>query len=257
MEPESPRRAVLRKQGDISSAGDRETEIKEPETVFRIFVADRDVMSSNLLATTLTRDSYCQATAIASNDLLQQLELLSADMVVLGAEATNGLPNEFDLVQAVKRAHPEIPIVLLLSQSTRESIMAAFRSGAKGVLSRQEPVAGLLDCVERVRKGYIWAGSNETTMLLDAVRSFPFPSLSQSNSSLPLTYRERQVVKFAARGKSNKVIAIELALSEHTVKNYLYRAFEKLGVSNRVELLFYLSTRGNGAVSSGLDEGEN
>jgi DNA-binding NarL/FixJ family response regulator len=63
-----------------------------------------------------------------------------------------------------------------------------------------------------------------------------------------LSLRELQVVKGAARGKTNKVIASDLGLSEHTVKNYLFRAFEKLGVSNRVELLFYLTLRGHGAV---------
>jgi DNA-binding NarL/FixJ family response regulator len=63
--------------------------------------------------------------------------------------------------------------------------------------------------------------------------------------SSPLTVRELQVVKCAARGKTNKVIAGELGLSEHTVKNYLFHAFEKLGVSNRVELLFYLTLRGH------------
>ena len=60
-----------------------------------------------------------------------------------------------------------------------------------------------------------------------------------------LTARELQVVQYAARGKTNKAIASELYLSEHTVKNYMFRAFEKLHVSNRVELLFYLATRGH------------
>jgi two-component system nitrate/nitrite response regulator NarL len=53
------------------------------------------------------------------------------------------------------------------------------------------------------------------------------------------------VVQCAATGKTNKVIAAELGLSEHTVKNYLFRSFEKIGVSNRVELLFYLTLRGH------------
>ena len=66
-----------------------------------------------------------------------------------------------------------------------------------------------------------------------------------AGESSPLTLRELEVVKCAARGKTNKVIASELSLSEHTVKNYLFRAFEKLGVSNRVELLFYLTSRGH------------
>ena len=60
-----------------------------------------------------------------------------------------------------------------------------------------------------------------------------------------LTARELQVVQYAARGKTNKAIASELYLSEHTVKNYMFRAFEKLHVSNRVELLFYLAARGH------------
>jgi DNA-binding NarL/FixJ family response regulator len=52
-------------------------------------------------------------------------------------------------------------------------------------------------------------------------------------------------VQCAATGQTNKAIASELGLSEHTVKNYLFRAFEKLGVSSRVELLFYLTVRGH------------
>jgi two-component system nitrate/nitrite response regulator NarL len=52
-------------------------------------------------------------------------------------------------------------------------------------------------------------------------------------------------VQCAATGQTNKAIASELGLSEHTVKNYLFRAFEKLGVSSRVELLFYLTSRGH------------
>jgi len=123
--------------------------------------------------------------------------------------------------------------------------MNAFRGGASGVFSREDPMNSFLDCVVQVRKGHIWAGAQATTFLLEAIRSSPFTSLSQTSKSLPLTYRERQVVQYAVRGKPNKTIASDLGLSEHTVKNYLYRAFEKLGVSNRVELLFYLSTRGH------------
>jgi DNA-binding NarL/FixJ family response regulator len=124
-------------------------------------------------------------------------------------------------------------------------VVNAFRSGARGVFSRQQPVADFLDCVEHVRKGFIWAGAQETTLLLEAFGSVPSPDMAVAGETLPLTFRELQVVKCAARGKTNKVIASELGLSEHTVKNYLFRAFEKLGVSNRVELLFYLTLRGH------------
>jgi two-component system, NarL family, nitrate/nitrite response regulator NarL len=244
MESRSLSGAALRKTRTANRVEGSGPAKRESEANFRIFVADRDMMSSHLLANALSRDKQCRASAISSADLLRFLDVKGADLVVLGAETNKKQGNEFDLAQAVKRAYPELPIVLLLNQSTRESVMSAFRSGARGVFSREEPMNSFLDCVEQVRKGYIWAGAKETTFLLDAIRSAPFTSLSSASKSLPLTYREGQVVQYAARGKPNRVIALELGLSEHTVKNYLYRAFEKLGVSNRVELLFYLSTRG-------------
>jgi two-component system nitrate/nitrite response regulator NarL len=165
--------------------------------------------------------------------------------VVIGADLNDDAKSGFELALTVRRAHPAVPIVILLNQSTVDSVIHAFRSGAHGVVSRQQPVADFIDCIEHVRKGFIWAGAQETTFLLDAIRSIPSPNMSMADDSSPLTVRELQVVKCAARGKTNKVIASELGLSEHTVKNYLFKAFEKLGVSNRVELLFYLTLRGH------------
>jgi DNA-binding NarL/FixJ family response regulator len=101
------------------------------------------------------------------------------------------------------------------------------------------------DCVEHVRDGFIWAGPEETTFLLEALKSVPSASTLANCDSLKLSARELEVVRAAATGKSNKAIASELSLSEQTVKNYLFRAFEKLGVSSRVELLFYLTVRGH------------
>jgi DNA-binding NarL/FixJ family response regulator len=118
-------------------------------------------------------------------------------------------------------------------------------------------VAEFLDCVEHVRKGFIWAGALETTLLLDAIKCIPSPDIAMASASSPLTERELDVVRHAAIGKTNKVIAAELKLSEHTVKNYLFRAFEKIGVSNRVELLFYLTLKGHSLGPATTDEAES
>jgi DNA-binding NarL/FixJ family response regulator len=113
-----------------------------------------------------------------------------------------------------------------------------------------------LSCVEHVTKGFIWAGKQETNALLEAFRSIPAPKVLTPRNSPALTVRELQVVKCAARGKTNKSIAVELGLSEHTVKNYLFRAFEKLGVSSRVELLFYLTVGGRKLTVTNPDDPE-
>jgi DNA-binding NarL/FixJ family response regulator len=213
-------------------------------------------MSSDLLATRLTRDGGIQASSVQSGDLLDRLADGIAQMVVIGADINHNTRTGFDLAHTVRRAYPSVPIVILLNHSTYDAVINAFRSGARGIFSRKQPVIELLDCVEHVRKGFIWAGARETAYLLDAFSSIPSPDMALVSDDSPLTLRELQVVKCAARGKTNKVIACELGLSEHTVKNYLFRAFEKLGVSNRVELLFCLTQRGHAFGSMNADEPE-
>jgi two-component system, NarL family, nitrate/nitrite response regulator NarL len=225
----------------------------------RVLIVDRDSMTSDLLATALTREKQFQAKGVRSTDLLNVMSIGKTHVVVIGADQSHQTECGFELAQAVRELYPSVSIVILLDQSTSESVINAFRSGARGVISRQQPVSEFLDCVERVRQGYIWAGRRETTLLLDAFISAPVPNIWLNNESLPLTERELQVVKCAAKGQTNKMIASELFLSEHTVKNYLFRAFEKLGVSNRIELLFHLTQMQCAASSSAKlgDESES
>jgi DNA-binding NarL/FixJ family response regulator len=211
----------------------------------KVLIADRDSMSSDLLAGALARDSRCEATAIQSSKLMATLATGDFDVVVIAADQDVAAGSVFDLACTVGRAYRKIGIVMLLNQHSDEQVINAFRSGVRGVFSRQQPIAEFIQCVEHVRKGFIWAGRQEANVLLEAFKSIPAPNVLSHEGSTGLTVRELQVVKCAARGKTNKSIAAELALSEHTVKNYLFRAFEKLGVSSRVELLFYLTVSGH------------
>jgi DNA-binding NarL/FixJ family response regulator len=212
---------------------------------FRALIVDRDSMSSEVLAKVLVSHCRCEAVAISSEHLLPALSAGNVDLVVVGADLDGESGRGFDLAYKVGCAHPDTGIVILLNHSTRESVIHAFRSGARGVFSRQQPTSEFLDCVEDVRRGFIWAGREETNSLLKALRNIPAPNLVTTNDSPTLTARELEVVRCAAEGKTNKVIARDLGVSEHTVKNHLFRAFDKLGVSSRVELLFYLTLRGH------------
>jgi two-component system, NarL family, nitrate/nitrite response regulator NarL len=211
-------------------------------------------MSSDLLANALVRDCGCEAIATKADELSNALSSSDVDLVVIGAEVASNSGDGLELAEAVSRSHPEIYIVVLLNQPSHESVIQAFRSGARGVFSRQQPMAEFLDCVEHVRRGFIWAGKEETDSLLKALRSIPAPNPFTAGGSPTLTARELEVVQYAAKGKTNKIIASELGLSEHTVKNYLFRAFEKLGVSSRVELLFYLTLKGHTFSPSAVED---
>lgn len=214
------------------------------EPVHRVLIIERDSMSSDLLANTLARNRQLSVSCTQPQDLLRQLTTAQIDLAVISADLTHNLKNGFELASTVAQSYPATQIVILLARSSRETVISAFRSGARGVFSREQPATDFLDCVEHVRKGFIWAGGQEADYVLEAFRCMPAPDVNHGNGEPPLTERELQVVQHAAMGKTNKMIAGELRLSEHTVKNYLFRAFEKLGVSNRVELLFQLTLKG-------------
>jgi DNA-binding NarL/FixJ family response regulator len=214
------------------------------EQRFTAVVVDRDSMGSGLLADVLCRELNCDAIGVPSAELWRRIGSGKTDVVVISADLNFKPGTGFSLATSVSTAYPDLPIVILLEQPTQEATLDAFRTGARGVFNRQMSKSDFVDCVEHVRKGFIWAGGEETKFLLEALKSFPSSS-GLRNGALPsLTEREMQVVRAAAKGNTNKAIAAELSLSEHTVKNYLFRAFEKLGVSSRVELLFYLTVRG-------------
>jgi DNA-binding NarL/FixJ family response regulator len=213
-------------------------------------------MSSDLLANALLRNGRCEAAAVTPDHLLHALSAREIDLVVIGADFNSQSGSAFDLAKSVCFAHPDTAVVILLNHATQESVLGAFRSGARGVFSRQQPMSEFLDCVEHVRRGFIWAGKEETDLLVEAFKSIRAPSLATATDSPALTARELEVVQYAAKGKTNKVIAAEMGLSEHTVKNYLFRVFEKLGVSSRVELLFHLTIRGHTFGATVSDEAD-
>jgi DNA-binding CsgD family transcriptional regulator len=125
-------------------------------------------------------------------------------------------------------------------------VIAAFRCGAAGVFCRNESLSELAGCIDRVSRGEIWANKNHSEFLLESLRATPSCEGIEAGKIEQLSPRELQVAERAAQGESNKQIADRLELSEHTVKNYLFHVFEKLGVSNRFELLFLLFKECNG-----------
>lgn len=202
-------------------------------------------MSADLLASALEREGSYHALAARSTDLLSLLASRPVDIAVISADREGDLGKAFGLILAVSQAHPKVLTVVILDRPTRGAVIEAFRCGARGVVSREQPISMFLRCIKQVGQGYISAGGREAEFLLDGIRSIPASNVMTTDGANPLTDRELQVVQHAAMGKTNKVIASELHLSEHTVKNYLFRAFEKLGISSRVELLFYLTMRGH------------
>ena len=198
-------------------------------------------MGSQLLAESLGRDDRFEVAGIAAvADLLSVAGPCKADVAIISADSDIDTKKGLQVARALKARRPEIRLVVLLEVSARETVIASFRCGATGVFCRTEPLSDLVSCIERVSRGEIWASRKHSEFLLEALRSAPSCEGIEAGKIDLLTHRELQVAECAAQGQSNKQIADRLGLSEHTIKNYLFRIFEKLGVSNRFELLFLL-----------------
>ena len=212
-----------------------------PTQAIRVLLADRNRMSNHLLAESLGRDPRFEIVALAApSDILSMVATLRPDVAVISADFEGAAKKGLQVARSLNGRDPSIRVVILLEVSTPESVIGAFRCGAFSVFCRTESPSELSGCIERVSQGEIWTSQAHSGFLLEALRSTPSCEGIETGKIDQLSPREFQVAEHAAQGESNKQIADQLGLSEHTVKNYLLHVFEKLGVSNRTELLFLL-----------------
>jgi two-component system, NarL family, nitrate/nitrite response regulator NarL len=175
----------------------------------------------------------------------------SPDVVLLSSILEDSSTHGSQVARRLRAVCPQIRIVMLLDASEQEAVVEAFRAGARGVFCRTEPLNNLAKCICTAHAGQVWANSRELGYLLEALaEAMPIRWGETKDFSL-LSKREQDVVRCVADGLSNREIARQLKLTEHTVKNYLFRVFNKLGVSSRVELVLYAFRLVQSSPSSG------
>jgi DNA-binding NarL/FixJ family response regulator len=216
--------------------------------VIGVLIADSNRMQAQLLASALRRHSEfhiitCQMNTVS---ILQSVTSKLPRIAVLSLNSSANVSETVTTLRSFHFSHPEIPKVLLVEDCNRELVVSAFRSGVRGIFSINGANLRLLcKCLLRVAAGEIWANNEQLNYVMDLVSEVPSLRVLNSRGSRLLTAREEQVVALVAEGLGNRQIAGELNLSPHTVKKYLFRIFEKLGVSNRVELVLYAVNNGD------------
>jgi two-component system nitrate/nitrite response regulator NarL len=197
-------------------------------------------MNTQLLVDALARDAQFQMIESPSNAaaILNLTKREKPHVVVISARLGEDHAGGLDLLQDLRAQSPSPRVIMLLDSSERAAVIAAFRAGAQGVFCRTEPFRLLAKCIQCVDAGQVWASGRELKFVLEALTQ---PTLApfSGNGELLLSAREVDVVRCLAEGLTNREIAQRLTLTEHTVKNYLFRIFDKLGVSSRVEVVLY------------------
>jgi len=187
---------------------------------------------------------YESFAATTPKGVLGALDSRRYDVVLCSSGFLDDPPGEFKLLHDIKTNSPEVNTVVLLDILQRELIVGAFRYGARGVFCRTDSFQALCKCIQCVHEGQVWANSTQLQFVLDALRNRAPGATELQLDIRPLSRREAEIAGLVAHGLSNRQISQQLQLSEHTVKNYLFRIFEKLGVSTRVELALYSLKRG-------------
>ena len=205
----------------------------------RVLVADL-TGSAAAMVDTLLGDGRFQfmGTVCAPDEFAVALEQTSPDVVVITTGSNGKARKSIELVRRAHSHRSELRSIMFLESWKDDLLVEAFRAGVTGVLSAQDSPAAMAKCVHSVHIGQIWANSAQLRMVLQILGQQSIPrDPAESSGREVLTRREREVIQAVAEGMTNRNIASHLNLSEHTVKNYLFRVFDKLGVSNRSELL--------------------
>lgn len=127
-------------------------------------------------------------------------------------------------------------IVLTATEDDRE-VVRAMRLGARGVVLKQSASDLLLKSIRKVHAGEIWL---DKKMTAEVMRAFAQSAEAGARREKPLlSDREKEIVQLVAQGFRNREIGEKLFISEQTVKNHLHNIFDKLGVSDRLELALY------------------
>jgi DNA-binding NarL/FixJ family response regulator len=229
----------------VTSNGSASPPAPDAKQKIRIVVADdhpifRDGLC-RLLA--LEEDFIIVAQAQDGREVLQVLQDYEPDILLLDLKMPNldGLAT----LQKLQASRNKTKVIVLTASEDKNEFVQAVKFGTSGIVLKQTATELLIKSIRKVHAGEIWLDSNTTAAVMRQFSSTdegppaPMPSGGRDRERSPLSQREREIVSLVAQGFKNKEMAEKMFISEQTVKNHLHNIFDKLGVSDRLELALY------------------
>ncbi len=175
-------------------------------------------------------------------DAIERAVVLEPDVVLMELKLprVDGLT----VLRSIQTRAPKTKVILFATADNREEFVEAMKLGCSGIVYKDSPASLIEKSILKVHAGEIWLDSNTTAAVM---RKFAAPGdvhAAISNGKIPreraqLSQREREIIILIAQGYKNKEIAEKMFITEQTVKNHLHNVFDKLGVSDRLELALY------------------
>jgi DNA-binding NarL/FixJ family response regulator len=214
----------------------------EPAKRISVLIAETTLLGSQLICGALKRcGNKFQVHALAgdSSDALRAVQKYAPDVALISAGLHDGPMSGLKVLHEMRSSPIKTSPVVLVDTIEEEVVVQAFRTGARGIFCRGTSLKALSKCIRRVHEGQVWASADQIDLLLQFVSNME-PKLTPKKGAMTLlSPREQEVACLVSVGMSNRDIAAKLKLREHTIRNYVFHIFDKLGLSSRVELVLY------------------
>jgi len=209
----------------------------KPKQPIRILVADDHAIFRDGLRKLLEGADDVQIIGEACNgvEATKMLAKLKPDILLLDLR----MPEKDGLGVLEEVNFDSLPtrVIVLTAAEDDRDVVRAMRLGARGVVLKQSASDLLLKSIRKVADGEIWLDNRMTAEVIDAFKKSA--EAGQRREKPLLSDREKEIVQLVAQGFRNREIGEKLFISEQTVKNHLHNIFDKLGVSDRLELALY------------------
>ncbi len=213
----------------------------------RIVIADDHPIVRDGLRKLLTLEDDLEVVGEAADgrEVLDRVQELEPDVLLLDLRMPNldGLSE----LQALQQSNKSTRVIVLTASEDKNEFVQAMKLGCSGIVLKQTAPDLIVKSIRKVYAGEIWLDSHTTAAVM---RQFASPSeltgagAGKGRERSPLSQREREIVALVAQGYKNKEMAEKMFISEQTVKNHLHNIFDKLGVSDRLELALYAIHKG-------------
>lgn len=209
----------------------------ESQSGLRLIVADTQAIFRVGVRKVLALEDDVRVVAQAENlgQTLAAVAKFPADVLLFESRIT---PNPAEAVSEIMKKAPAIKIIVVTGDVDEATTVDYFRRGVRGIINRAIAPDLLVRCIRKVQGGEMWLDNQGVSWVIEAYRS-QASSLMSPRPKNRLTDKEMLIVSCVAQGMKNKDIAHEIGTTEQVVKNYLRRVYDKLGVSDRLELALY------------------
>ena len=183
----------------------------------------------------LEDDIRVVAQAETLQNLYAALQRFPTDVVVLEGQLISGT---VDAVPELVRRAPHAKLIVQVTESDESNTVELYRRGVRGVVPRSISPDLLIKCVRKIAAGETWIDNQSVSWVIEAYRA-QATSLTNPRSQPKLSKKELAIISCITRGMRNKEIAYQIGTTEQVIKNYLRKVYDKLGVSDRLELALY------------------